>query len=37
VVREILDTTPIEGIRPTGGGPTEIRPTASGVKAGPGA
>jgi MoxR-like ATPase len=37
VVREILDTTPIEGIRPTGGGPTEIRPATSGVKAGPGA
>src|SRR4029079_578403 len=26
VVREILDSTAIEGIRPTGGGPTEIRP-----------
>jgi MoxR-like ATPase len=35
VVREILDSTPIEGIRPTGG-PTEIRPTST-VQAGPGA
>ena len=33
-MREILDTTPIEGIRPTGGGPTEIRPTTPGVKTG---
>src|SRR5512132_505374 len=33
VVREILDTTAIEGIRPTGGGPTELRPAASGSSA----
>ena len=25
VVRELLDSTAIEGIRPTGGGPTELR------------
>jgi MoxR-like ATPase len=37
VVREILDTTAIEGIRPTGGGPTEIRPTAPKVETGPSA
>ena len=37
VVREILDTTPIDGIRPTGGGPTEIRPTTPSVKTGPSA
>ena len=35
VVREILDSTAIEGIRPTGGGPTEIRPTTPTVKTGP--
>ena len=35
VVREILDSTPIDGIRPTGGGPTEIRPTTPGVETGP--
>ena len=29
VVREILDSTSIDGIRPTGGGPTELRPTAA--------
>jgi MoxR-like ATPase len=29
VVREILDGTPIEGIRPTGGGPTELRPAGT--------
>ena len=37
VVREILDTTPIDGIRPTGGGPTEIRPATPGVQTRPGA
>jgi MoxR-like ATPase len=37
VVREILDSTPIDGIRPTGGGPTEIRPATPGVKTRPGA
>ena len=26
VIRELLDSTPIDGIRPTGGGPTELRP-----------
>jgi MoxR-like ATPase len=26
VVRELLESTPIDGIRPTGGGPTELRP-----------
>jgi MoxR-like ATPase len=31
VVREILEVTPIEGIRPTGGGPTELRPAGSTV------
>jgi MoxR-like ATPase len=36
VVREILDSTPIDGIRPTGGGPTEIR-AASAIQAGPSA
>jgi len=29
VVREILDATSVDGIRPTGGGPTELRPTAT--------
>jgi MoxR-like ATPase len=29
VVRELLDVTPIEGIRPTGGGPTELRPAGT--------
>jgi MoxR-like ATPase len=28
VIRELLDTTPIDGIRPTGGSPTELRPSA---------
>jgi MoxR-like ATPase len=28
VIRELLDTTPIDGIRPTGGSPTELRPGA---------
>ena len=28
VVRELLESTAIDGIRPTGGGPTELRPTA---------
>jgi MoxR-like ATPase len=37
VVREILDSTPIDGIRPTGGGPTEIRPTSTAIQAGPSA
>jgi MoxR-like ATPase len=36
VVREILDSTAIDGIRPTGGGPTELRPSAAG-KTAPGA
>jgi MoxR-like ATPase len=31
VVREILDATPIDGIRPTGGGPTEIQPATAGA------
>jgi MoxR-like ATPase len=35
VVREILDSTAIEGIRPTGGGPTEIRPATPSVQTGP--
>jgi hypothetical protein len=26
VIRELLETTPIDGVRPTGGGPTELRP-----------
>ena len=34
VVREILDTTSIDGVRPTGGGPTEVRPAASAKGAG---
>jgi len=25
VVRELLESTPIDGVRPTGGGPTELR------------
>lgn len=29
VVREILDATSIDGVRPTGGGPTELRPATS--------
>jgi MoxR-like ATPase len=29
VVREILDSTAIDGVRPTGGGPTELRPSAA--------
>jgi MoxR-like ATPase len=28
VIRELLDSTPIDGVRPTGGGPTELRPGA---------
>jgi MoxR-like ATPase len=28
VVRELLESTAIDGIRPTGGGPTELRPNA---------
>jgi MoxR-like ATPase len=36
VVREILDATPIDGIRPMGGGPTEVRP-ASAPASGPAA
>ncbi len=28
VVRELLDSTSIDGVRPTGGGPTELRPGA---------
>jgi len=33
VVRELLDATPIDGIRPTGGpdGPRSIRPTSQGA------
>jgi MoxR-like ATPase len=27
VVRDLLDSTPIDGIRPTGGGPTDLRPS----------
>ena len=27
VIRELLESTPIDGIRPTGGGPTELRPS----------
>jgi MoxR-like ATPase len=26
VIRELLESTPIDGVRPTGGGPTELRP-----------
>ena len=37
MVREILDTTPIDGIRPTGGGPTELRPTTTAASATSGA
>src|SRR4029453_15079809 len=33
VIRELLDSTPIDGIRPTGGGPTELRTTSSGSAA----
>ena len=33
VVREILDSTAIDGIRPTGGGPTELRAPAAGKTA----
>src|SRR3954452_15036507 len=33
VVQELLDSTSIDGIRPTGGGPTELRPTAAGSAA----
>ena len=29
VVRELLEATPIDGIRPTGGGPTDARPSAA--------
>jgi MoxR-like ATPase len=27
VIRELLETTPIDGVRPTGGAPTELRPS----------
>jgi MoxR-like ATPase len=27
VIRELLESTPIDGIRPTGGGPSELRPS----------
>jgi MoxR-like ATPase len=37
VVREILDATAIDGIRPTGGGPTEIRRPAASSRARTGA
>ena len=37
VVREILDSTPIDGVRPTGGGPTELRPSAAAGKTAPSA
>ncbi len=38
VIREILDSTPIDGIRPTGGGgPTELRPGVSGARTASGA
>ncbi len=30
VVRELLEATSIEGVRPTGGGPTELRPAGRG-------
>ncbi len=30
VIRELLDSTPIDGIRPTGGGPTELTGTGRG-------
>jgi MoxR-like ATPase len=30
VVRDLLDSTPIDGIRPTGGGPTDLRPANRG-------
>jgi MoxR-like ATPase len=33
VVREILDSTAIDGIRPMGGGPTELRASAAGTTA----
>src|SRR5687767_2399046 len=33
VVREILDSTAIDGIRPMGGGPTELRASAAGKTA----
>lgn len=33
VIRELLESTPIDGIRPTGGGPTELRPTGRGSAA----
>jgi MoxR-like ATPase len=34
VIRELLDSTPIDGIRPTGGGPTELRPSAGSARSG---
>ena len=37
VVREILDSPPIDGVRPTGGGPTELRAPASAGKTAPNA
>jgi len=30
VVRELLESTPIDGIRPTGGGPSELRAAGRG-------
>ena len=33
VVREMLEGTSIDGIRPTGGGPTDLRPAAAGAGA----
>jgi hypothetical protein len=29
IVRELLDTVPVEGIRPTAGGPRPIKPVAA--------
>ena len=37
VVRELLESTPIDGIRPMGGGPTELRPAGSGSATSPSA
>ncbi|MEA2611327.1 MAG: hypothetical protein QOG32_1053, partial [Chloroflexota bacterium] len=31
VVRELLESTAIDGIRPTGGGPSELRPVGRGT------
>ena len=33
VVRELLESTSVEGIRPTGGGPTDLRPVGRGSSA----